>query len=134
MERDTKFADRGKRSQSGLGFGSRAPRMVCDTIDSTKRAASQGSLLRPSQLLTPVGGDSPDGSDSGGGGSGAARRAVSACSLTRKGAPATSADKSGTRMTWLLVYFSFFLYHYHYPPFFYSYPLSVLFRRFPYFL
>lgn len=97
MERDSKFQERSKRSQSGLGFGSRTPRMVCETIDATKRAASQGNLLRPSHpQLTE---ESPDDSDSGS----VHRRAVSACSLSRKGAPATTADKSGMRMSWLLV-------------------------------
>ena len=92
MERDNQLERRNKRSFSGLAFGSRSRRMVCDTVDASKRAASQGSLLRPH---LDVSAESPEGSDSGGH---VQRRAVSACSLTRKGAPATTADKMGMRM------------------------------------
>jgi len=86
-EKEAKLNDlRERRNNSGvLGFGSRSRRMVCDTIDVSKRAASHGSLLRasPNNTLEPA---EPDPNVR------VQRRAVSACSLNRKG---TAADKNG---------------------------------------
>ena len=85
QEREALIDQAKKRASSGVyGFGSRVPRNVCDTnIDYSKRAVSQGNLLRsPASATEPgVPGNTRESVR-------VQRRAVSACSLARKAGPA----------------------------------------------
>lgn len=93
MERDAKFGQvRGKRSAGSYGFGSSTPRMTeFEILDQSKRAVSQGSLLRKSGDSSLV--DKPSELDSSV--LRAQRRAASACNLAARNKSSASHIKHG---------------------------------------